>query len=78
MIKIIIADDHRIVRDGLRSLLSSESDITILAEASDGEDALVKTRELKPDILIADISMPTINGIEMTKILSQENLNIPV
>lgn len=78
MLKLIIADDHRIVRDGLRSLLSGEEEITILGEASDGEEALTKTRELNPDILIADISMPLINGIEMTKMLAQENLSTRV
>jgi DNA-binding NarL/FixJ family response regulator len=72
MTTIILADDHRIIRDGLRSLLSDEKNITIIGEASDGEEALIKTRELKPDILIADISMPVMNGIEMTRILTKE------
>lgn len=78
MIKIIIADDHRIIRDGLKSLLSDEKDIRIIGEAADGEEALVKTRELKPDILIADISMPELNGIEMTRLLSKEGLDTKV
>ena len=72
MIKIVIADDHRIIRDGLKSLLSDEKDIEILGEAANGLEALIKTRELNPDILIADISMPEMNGIEMTRILCKE------
>ncbi|OFY84243.1 MAG: DNA-binding response regulator [Bacteroidetes bacterium RIFCSPLOWO2_12_FULL_35_15] len=73
MIKIVIADDHRIVRDGLKSLLSDEKDILIIGEAANGEEALNKTHELKPDILMADISMPGMNGIEMTRILCKED-----
>lgn len=69
MIRILIADDHRIIRDGLKSLLADEKGIQIIGEASNGDEALDKTEELNPDILIADISMPEMNGIEMTRIL---------
>lgn len=72
MIRIVIADDHRIIRDGLKSLLADEKEMTIIGEAVTGQEALVKTHELRPDILIADISMPEMNGIEMTKQLYQE------
>lgn len=73
MIKIVIADDHRIIRDGLKSLLSDEKGIIIIGEAANGEEALIKTHELKPDILMADISMPGMSGIEMTRILCKED-----
>jgi two-component system response regulator DegU len=78
MIKIILVDDHRIVRDGLKSLLSGEKDITIIGEASNGEEALIINRELKPDIIIADITMPEMNGIEMTRLISKENTKTKV
>ena len=78
MIKILIADDHRIIRDGLKSLLSDEKDIIIVGEAADGDEALIKTSELLPDLLIADISMPGINGIEMTRLLCKEVLKTKV
>jgi two-component system response regulator DegU len=73
MIKILIVDDHRIIRDGLKSLLSGEKDIEIIGEASNGEEALLKNRELKPDIIIADITMPEMNGIEMTRMITKED-----
>jgi two-component system response regulator DegU len=78
MIKILIVDDHRIIRDGLKSLLSGEKDIEIIGEASNGEDALEKNRELKPDIIIADITMPEMNGIEMTRTICREGTGAKV
>lgn len=74
MIKIIIADDHHLIRDGLKSTLIDEPDLQIIAEAADGKEALLKTRELKPDILITDITMPFLNGIELTRIICQDKL----
>jgi two-component system response regulator DegU len=73
MIKILIVDDHRIIRDGLRSLLSEEKEIEIVGEASNGEEALLKNRELSPDLIIADITMPEMNGIEMTREICKED-----
>ncbi|MFC1490661.1 response regulator [Candidatus Latescibacterota bacterium] len=66
-IKILIADDHKILREGLRLLLSKEPDFDVIAEASSGKAAIQLACELKPDIILMDISMPDINGIEATK-----------
>lgn len=63
-IRIIIADDHQIIRDGLTSLLKVESDMKILAQAKDGLEAIRLTRELSPDVIVMDIAMPDLNGIE--------------
>ena len=63
--KVIITDDHQIVRDGISVLLMKYDDIEIIGEASNGEDLLLLLRNLKPDIIIADISMPKMSGIEL-------------
>ncbi len=71
-IKIIIADDHRIIHDGLKPLLDSQHDIEVVALAYTGRKAVELTEELKPDLVIMDISMPDLNGVEATiKIVSQ-------
>jgi len=66
-IKIILADDHQIVRNGIKILLESEKEISVIDEASNGLEALQKCKELKPDLLIVDIRMPEMNGIETVK-----------
>lgn len=70
-IRIIIADDHAIFRDGLRRLLVSEMDFTVVAEAADGKEAVRLTRELNPDILLLDLAMPRVPGMEALRELSQ-------
>jgi two-component system, NarL family, nitrate/nitrite response regulator NarL len=71
-IRILIADDHPILRDGLRRLLISESDFTVVAEASDGIEAVALTRKFKPDVLLLDLAMPKMPGLEVLRELSQE------
>ena len=66
-IRVLLADDHAIVRDGLRSLLSIEQNITIVGDASDGRQAVQQVQLLKPDVVVIDISMPELNGIEATR-----------
>jgi NarL family two-component system response regulator LiaR len=66
-IRVIVADDHAIVRDGTRRVLESEKDIEVVGEASDGEEAVSQTTKLRPDVVIMDIAMPKLNGIEATK-----------
>ena len=70
-IKVILADDHLLVRNGIKSLLENEGGIEVIGEASDGEEALEKTKILKPDVLILDIRMPKMNGIEAVKYLKK-------
>jgi PAS domain S-box-containing protein len=65
--RILIADDHEIVRRGVRSLLSSVENCDVCGEAVDGQDALEKARELLPDVVIMDVSMPRMNGLESTR-----------
>jgi NarL family two-component system response regulator LiaR len=66
-ISIMIADDHVVVREGTRELLERENDLDVVGEAGDGEEAVRKATELKPDVAIIDIAMPKLNGIEATK-----------
>jgi DNA-binding NarL/FixJ family response regulator len=69
--RILIADDHAMLREGMRTLLSQEKDFEIVGEAANGEEAVQLARELKPDIVIMDIVMPKLNGLEATKQVRQ-------
>ncbi len=66
-IRILIADDHAVVREGTRQILEQEPDMEVVAEASDGEEAVKLAGSTKPDVAIIDISMPRVDGIEATK-----------
>ena len=66
-IRILIADDHPVFRFGMRALLETEADFEVVAEASTGEEAIALTNQLRPDIVLMDITMPSINGIEATR-----------
>lgn len=69
-IRLVIADDHRLFRDGVKKLLEYESDIEVIGEAGDGEEALKVVREKKPDILLFDINMPKKDGIQLVRELN--------
>ncbi len=71
--KILIADDHAMIRDGVKSLLSKNKEITVGGEASSGAEAIEKYRALKPDLLILDISMPDMNGMDTAEQILKED-----
>jgi two-component system, NarL family, response regulator DegU len=73
-INILIADDHTMVRQGLKQILELENDITVIAQASNGSEAVKLTRECKPDIILMDINMPGTNGLQAIKEIKQEKM----
>lgn len=78
-IQVVLVDDHTIVRNGLRSILESTDEIEVIGEASNGEEALEKIAYLKPQIMLIDISMPGMSGIELVgKVVKQNNSIRPV
>jgi len=70
-IRIVIADDHAVLREGMRNLLEREKDFEVVGEAGDGEEAVRLGSELEPDLVIMDIVMPKLSGIEATKLIKQ-------
>ena len=72
--RILLADDHLMMREGLRNMLDARPEYTVVAEVSDGRAAVERTRELAPDVVIMDVTMPALNGIEATRqIVTQDN-----
>jgi len=69
IIRILIVDDHKLIIDGIKSMLHNISEIEIVGEASDGKEAVDKALDLKPDVIIMDISMPFLNGIEASQLI---------
>src|SRR5580765_4603909 len=66
-ITVLLAEDHQIVREGIRSLLKHDSDIQVVGEAETGRQAVQLTRKLRPDVVVMDIAMPLLNGLEATR-----------
>ena len=77
-IRVLIADDHPMVRSGVRSLLTSVTDIEVVGEAADGEEACALALELQPDLILMDLHMPGLNGIEATRRILQASPHIGV
>ena len=67
MIRVLIADDQTLVRDGLRALVDLEDDMEVVAEANDGESAIMLARQWHPDVVLMDVRMPGVDGIESTR-----------
>jgi DNA-binding NarL/FixJ family response regulator len=65
--RVLIVDDHEVVRQGVRSLLLNQPDCDVCGEAVDGQDAIEKAQQLEPDVIIMDVSMPNLNGLEATR-----------
>ncbi len=77
-IKVLLADDHPLVQDGIRTRFEDIEDIEVIGVANDGRELLEKAEALNPDVIIADISMPYINGLEATRLLSKSHPEIKV
>lgn len=71
-IRVLLAEDHVVVREGTRELIQREPDMEVVAEAGDGEEAVELSKRSRPDVVIMDIAMPKVNGIEATKLIKQE------
>ncbi len=78
VIRVLLADDHKMLRDGLAGLLREQSDIEVVSEAADGQMAIELAHKVQPDVIIMDVTMPRINGVEATRRLSQELPHIRV
>jgi DNA-binding NarL/FixJ family response regulator len=77
-IRILLADDHKMLRDGVRGLLAYEPDFEVIGEARDGEEAVVLTHETHPDVVLMDINMPKLNGMEATRRIKREDPDVAV
>ncbi|MBD0306457.1 MAG: response regulator transcription factor, partial [Nitrospiraceae bacterium] len=71
-IKVLIADDHRVVREGLSAILKTKENIDVVGEAQDGQEAVEKARSLVPDVILMDVSMPRMGGVEATRVIKRE------
>ncbi|HEY48461.1 MAG TPA: response regulator transcription factor [Dehalococcoidia bacterium] len=72
-IKVLIADDHTLVRDGIRSMLNLVANVEVIGEAKNGKEAVEKTRQLAPDVVLMDLAMPTMSGLDATRKIRRES-----
>jgi DNA-binding NarL/FixJ family response regulator len=76
--RILLADDHKIVRDGLRLLIDGQADMLVIGEAANGKEVLLRARELNPDVVVMDLSMPELNGLQATERLKTAQPEIKI
>jgi DNA-binding NarL/FixJ family response regulator len=77
-IRILLADDHNVVREALKMLIDGEPDMTVIAEAADGTAAVERALSLKPDVIVLDISMPGVNGLQAARTLKKQAPQIAI
>ena len=77
-LRVLLADDHKVVRDGLRLLIDGQRDMRVVGEAGNGKEALQQARDLKPDVVVMDLSMPELNGLQATERLKAERPEVKV
>ncbi len=77
-LRILLADDHKMVREGLRLLIDGQPDMRVVGEAANGREVMLQARELKPDVVVMDLSMPELNGLQATERLKAESPGIKV
>ncbi len=77
-IRVVLADDHVVLRSGLKMLLNAQMDIEVVGEASDGAEAISKTADLNPDVLLLDITMPNIGGIDAMRIIKEKTPSVSI
>lgn len=78
MIRVVVADDHPLFRDGLRTLASLESNLELVGEAANGADAVDLTLELEPDVVVMDLHMPDLNGIDATRLIAERQPGVGI
>lgn len=76
--KILIVDDHGIVREGLKSMIEQQAEMEVVGQANDGQMAVQLTKELSPDVIIMDVSMPNLNGVEATRYILEQKPDVKV
>jgi|AutmiccommuBRH23_1029490.scaffolds.fasta_scaffold00534_36 DNA-binding NarL/FixJ family response regulator len=77
-VKVLLADDHTMLREGLRAMLVQSGQVHVVGEAQDGYQAVAMTEQLHPDVVVMDIAMPNLNGIEATRVIHQKHPNIKI
>ena len=71
-IRVLLADDHAVVRDGLKALLQQTAGISVVGAVADGREAVQQAQELKPDVVVMDLAMPALNGIDAARLLREK------